>query len=151
MKREPVFVPKCSAAPRRWSWRIRSIGQLMIVIAVIGLVLAALPRKSRPPAPLALRLTPVPGKLAFSQVPVPDVSAQPRTPRDPFVRIAPAEIDPGMVVRADPDLDAAMVFNPDAGRPESWPADRVPGVAPVEPTLRLWTLPPPVVPQAQPR
>ena len=36
-------------------------------------------------------------------------------PRDRFVINAPAEIDPGMVIRARPDLDAEMVFNPDTG------------------------------------
>src|SRR5262249_21433625 len=88
--------------------------------------------------------------------------AEVRQARDPFVIIAPAEIDPGMVVRADPDLDAAMVFNPETGRRgtplgdqarRSRRADResIPGPAPGEPTLRLGTLPPAVVPEAQPR
>jgi hypothetical protein len=187
MKLTPEFEPEFPSSWRRGPWRIRSIGQLMIVIALSGLVLAALPLKSRRPATPPFRVTRVPWKPALIQRPVPglperqapprDRSPTPRgsfpslpvpglqekksSPRDPFVIVASAEIDPGMVVRADPDLDAEMVFNPETGRRGSSGSAPAPGgglgepreipePAPIQPP-RVWELRPPVAPQAQPR
>jgi hypothetical protein len=143
MKLTPEFDPELPSKARRWSWPIRSIGHLMIVIALSGLVLSVVPLKSRRPAPPAFRRTRVPGNRTVVQGSVPGLPQPQRPELDRFVIIAPAEIDPEMVVRADPDLDAEMVFNPDSGRRGQAPGDRAPGV---------WTLPsPPAVPQAQPR
>jgi hypothetical protein len=48
-------------------------------------------------------------------------------PPDRFVILAPAELDPGMVVQAPPDRDAAMVFNPETGRRGPEPIAPTPG------------------------
>jgi hypothetical protein len=143
MKLTPELDPELPWKSRRRSWPIRSIGQLMIVIALSGLVLSVVPLRSRRPAPTAFRITRLPGNRTVVQGPVPGRWQQKSSPRDPFVIIAAAEIDSGMVVQADPNLDAAMVFNPEAGRSGSTPQNLAPGV---------WTLPqPPAVPQARSR
>ena len=100
----------------------------MIVIALSGLVLSVVPLRSRRPAPPAFRLTRVPGNLTFVQGPVPGLQEEKGYPSHPFVIVAPAEIDPGMVVQADPALDAAMVFNPDAGVLQAGGAVEPPGI-----------------------
>jgi hypothetical protein len=100
------------ASIRRWHWPIRSIGQLMIVVALSGMVFAVLPLKSRRPGPPALKMVPAPGTSTVIQGPIGTVHGLRRDPSDRFVFIAPEEIDPGMVIQARPDLDEGMVFTP---------------------------------------
>ena len=162
MKPKPEHDPERPSSSRRWSWRIRSIGQLMIVIALIGLALSVVPLRTQAPAPGVLKFRGVRGRRAMLPGSIGRLPAEVRQARDRFVIVAPAAIDPGMVVQADPDLDAAMVFNPETGRRGTLPGDQaprsrpvepeaIPEPAPGEPTPRLWTLPPAVVPEAQPR
>jgi hypothetical protein len=163
MKPKPEHDPERPSSSRRWSWRIRSIGQLMNVIALIGLALSVVPLRSQAPARGGfLKLKGVRGRQVTLPGSIGRLPAEVRPARDRFVIIAPAEIDPGMVVPADPDLDAQMVFNPETGRRGTTPGDQtprsrpvepeaIPEPAPGEPTPRLWTLPPAVVPEAQPR
>jgi hypothetical protein len=162
MKPKPELDLEIPSRLRRWYWRIRSIGQLMIVIALSGLVLSVVPPILRGPVRGSLNIKNVRGRKAVIPGPIGRLPADIRPSRDPFVIIASAEIDPGMVVRADPDLDAEMVFNPETGRrglSRSAPASTgglvapqaIPEPAPVAPPPRVWELRPPVVPQAQPR
>ena len=151
MKPKSESDPELPSNLRRWYWRIRSIGQLMIVIALSGLVLSIVPPRTRGAVRGSLNIKTVRGQPAVIPGPIGRLQAGARPSRDRFVIVAPAEIDPEMVVRADPDLDAEMVFNPETGRRGSPGAAPAPGGGPVEPTLRLWELRPPVVRQAQPR
>jgi hypothetical protein len=151
MRPKPEHDPELPSGSRRWSWRIRSIGQLMIVIALIGLALSAVPLRTRPPARGVLKFKGMRGRPATLPGSIGRLPAEVRQARDRFVIVAPAEIDPGMVVWADPDLDAEMVFNPETGRRGTSPGDPAPRDRPVEPAPRLWTLPPSAVPEAQPR
>src|SRR5262245_40329764 len=155
MKPKLDFDPEFRANSRRWYWPIRSIGQLMIVIALGGVVLSVVPvgsrQQARPSRPLR-RFVP---NATLLQGPVlsPQGQAGERQPPDRFVVIAPAEIDPGMVVWARPDLDAGMVFDPYARR-RSLPTIPMPGSGPAAPGPdgggRLpfrWAPQPPMTPQ----
>ncbi|MGP0069194.1 MAG: hypothetical protein ACLQGP_37040 [Isosphaeraceae bacterium] len=115
MKSKVPFDPDFGKNARRWYWPIRSIGQLMIVVALSGLMFWGGSLRSRPP----LRNTPRRILRPMTPVRVPAIPSPAPVvqPRDPFVVVASPEIDPAMVIRADPDLDAAMVVHPDA---RSW-------------------------------
>jgi len=105
------FQPKS----RSRSWPIRSIGQLMVVVALSGLAMAALPGRSRP-RPLTFGARP-PAVRAVQVIP--QVQA-PQVP-DPFVREAPGGIDDAMIVTARQGIDDAMIVGPSRlrGRPVS--------------------------------
>jgi hypothetical protein len=103
-KPEPEFVfqPK----HRRWYRPIRSIGQLMVMVALSGLALAVLPERHRP-MPMALGIRP-PAVRAVQVVPPVRV---PR-PLDPSVHEARPGIDDAMIVTARQGIDDAMIVNP---------------------------------------
>ncbi len=109
--------------PKRtpWSWSIRSVGHLMIVVTVCGLtlgVMAGMGKLSRNGQYLPARFQrPVQGPL---------VKAFVAPPRDHFVVIAPAEIDARMVWTAPAGIDEAMVFNPYTGKRQSQPYAPIP-------------------------
>jgi hypothetical protein len=160
MRPKPDFDPEFPAHSRRWYWPIRSIGQLMIVIALSGLVLSVVPLRSRPAPPVRTRPRFSRNPIVI-QGPVWGLQARGEQPRDRFVVIAPREIDPGMVVYARPDLDEGMVFSPYANRPVA-PAARIPGLGPALPSERPGPTPdqfspsrlapqPPAVPEAEAR
>ncbi|HZW29158.1 MAG TPA: hypothetical protein VFF52_00520 [Isosphaeraceae bacterium] len=161
MKPKSDYDPELPSNVRPWYWRIRAIGQLVVVIVLSGLLFSAIPSRGQGPVRSALRFQKVPGQQAVIPGPIGRLRTPVRPPRDRFVIVAPAAIDPKMVVRADPDLDAEMVFNPETGRrgssgsaparagvPVAPPA--VPHPAPAEPPPQTWTPPPSVVPQPQP-
>ena len=132
MKTKTDSAPMFRADMRRWHWRIRSIVLSMIVLALSGLALQAGPIPRRRPAPQPMKLIPIPGGRFAVQGGVANPQLGIPRPSDRFVIIAPAELDPRMVVRARADLDAEMVFNPETGRRGLAPANRPPIiVAPV--------------------
>jgi hypothetical protein len=134
MKPDPDFDPKCRVKTwRRGYWPIRSIGSLMIVVALSGLMLRALPIAPKRPGPPAWRVAPRAAVPVLVQGPVQTPPAAVARPPDRFVIVAPAEIDPEMVLRAREDIDPEMVFNPDAGRRGPIPTAPVPGVNPYLP------------------
>jgi hypothetical protein len=117
------FKPSCGsefrANSRGWSWPIRSIVSLMVMIALCSLSLTVLARGMRRQAKPASPVTrtwnvpqkPVlPPKAAAPGVPA-RVMPVPRT--DKFAIVADPAIDPEMVVTADPAIDPKMVFNPE--------------------------------------
>jgi hypothetical protein len=111
---------------------LRSIGLLMIVLALGVSALRAGPIPRRRPASRPSRVAPVPG----ARVPAPSPFANPRAssplaPQDQFFAVAPAEVDPAMVVQARADLDEGMLFNPDTRR--RGPASADPDPAGAEP------------------
>jgi hypothetical protein len=111
MKRQPGFDFEFVAKGSRPWWSIRSIGLLMILVAVIGLVLAV-GMGIREQKPVAVR-------PAFPVMAIPAVLVQPATPPVPpdrFVRLADTSIDPQMVIPAPADLDDEMVINPEGRR-----------------------------------
>src|SRR4029079_17708162 len=91
----------------------RSIGQLMVVVALSGLAMAVLPDRSRP---LSLAPAITPPAVRAVQV-IPPMQA-PRVP-DRFVREAPGGIDDAMIVTARQGIDDAMIVGPSRlrGRP----------------------------------
>jgi hypothetical protein len=95
--------------------RTASIGALMVVVVLSALAMGVAP-------PLGGR-TRVRGPVAT--VPVPAVQ-----PRDRFVIVAPADLDPAMVVQARADLDVPMVFDPETRRQGSVPMGLAPAAGP---------------------
>jgi hypothetical protein len=135
MKPKADFDPMYGANWRRGYWPIRSIGSLMIVVALSGLMLRAWLIPPRRPGPAAR------GAAAMLAVPV-VVQGSVQAPRagvgrppDRFVIVAPSEIDPEMVVRARDDIDPEMVFNPETGRRGLTPLGQAPA--------GIWSLPGP--------
>jgi len=156
MKSQPDFDLDWPAGSQSRLWPIRSIRQLMVVVAASGMLLAFTVTLAR--QPLSSMILWDPGlptsstarpRLALYQAPdaapplviaCPVEAAQPDVfrpqPRDPLVVVAPESIDPGMVVRAPAWIDPKMVFTPRGG---DWqpgqgglpaPAPGVQGVAP---------------------
>jgi hypothetical protein len=151
MKPKPNFDPDFPMTSRRRYWPIRSIGQLMIVVALSGLVLSVVSMKSQRPSPSVNVRKRLPMTSRLVQVPSRNLQARDvvQPPPDRFVIVARAEIDPAMVVQARPDIDPGMVFNPYTRRRGSAPSDPMPGVS-------LWELgqtprPLPVPEQLSPR
>jgi hypothetical protein len=110
---------------RGWSWPIRSIASLMVLIAVSSLSMTVMARGTRRqtgPA-TSVKMWRVPQKPVLTPKATPGVPAKvmplPRTDR--FVIEADADIDPKMVVKADPNIDPEMVFNPEARARRSLP------------------------------
>ena len=128
MKPKTTFDPMFHAERRR-PLPIRSIGPLMIVLTLSGLALRAgpIPRRRPGRGPCGSRRCPGrdPGSGGRRQ----PQARSPLPPQDRFVIVAPAEIDPAMVVPTRADLDEEMVFNPDTGRRGSAPADPDPANA----------------------
>lgn len=138
-------------------WRIRSIWQLMAVVAASGIFLAVtVPLAQQPLSSIIISnpgLAPAssaPPRLAFYPAPAvaqeslviacpveaTQAPAIPAQPRDSTVIIAPESIDPKMVVRAPAWIDPKMVFTPNGAglqaEPEALPdlVPRVPGITP---------------------
>lgn len=85
------------AIARTRCWPMRSIGQLMIVVALSGLVMWAVSRGVRRSASGSRNIMRIPATVA--------------QPSDRFVIVAPPEADSAMVIRADPHIDPEMVFH----------------------------------------
>jgi hypothetical protein len=125
---EPDLSLDCEfrAKSRGWSWPIRSIVSLLVVVALCSLSLTVMARgprrQSKRPTPGAATSN-VPQKpvLPPKKAPAPGVPAKvmPLRRTDRFVIVADPEIDPKIVVKADPDIDPEMVFNPEAGARQS--------------------------------
>jgi hypothetical protein len=107
MKRKPGFDDEFHPKGQRWSWPVRSIGRLMIVVAVCGAALSVMVGMGKHKRNARYFPTRVQRRLQAPQVET--LGAQ---PRDPFVVVAAAEIDAQMVVPAPAGIDEAMVFNP---------------------------------------
>jgi hypothetical protein len=103
-KRKPEleFQPRL----RRWYGPIRSIGQLMVVVALSGLAMAVLPDRQRP-----MRLAPGIRPAAVRAVQVIPQAQAPRA-ADTFIREARPGIDDAMIVTARGGIDDAMIVSP---------------------------------------
>jgi hypothetical protein len=127
MKPRPGFDDELPLKLRPTHWPARSIGQLMIAVAASGLVLAVLAGMGKHKSNVRyLRLR------AQRPVQGPQVKALGAQPRDPFMVMAAAEIDPTMVVPAPVGIDEGMVFNPEVGGRQPGLA-APPGYLPVPP------------------
>jgi hypothetical protein len=117
---------------RWWSWPTRSIGLLMVMIALSSLSLTVMARgtrrQSKPATPVTSRSVPQGPVLTPKAAPgVPaKVMPVPMQRTDRFVIEADAEIDPKMVLKADPTIDPEMVFNPEIDGRLSLPIVPVP-------------------------
>jgi hypothetical protein len=136
MKHKADFDPMYGVNWRRGYWPIRSIGSLMIVVALSGLMLRAWLIPPGRPGAAARRAAPMRSVPVVVQGPVQTPRTGVGPPPDRFVIVAPAEIDPEMVVRARDDIDPEMVFNPDTRRRGSTAIGQAPAV--------IWSLPGPV-------
>jgi hypothetical protein len=116
--------PELGKNARRWYWPIRSIGQLMIVVALIGLTLwgmRMMPQRAGSgsltflvdPSTMTMVQGPLVDPLTMTMVQGPEQipSAPFAPPRDRFVIVPRPEIDPHMFILARPDLDAGMVIH----------------------------------------
>jgi hypothetical protein len=117
---------------RRWSWPIRSIGSLMVMIALSSLSLTVMARGTRrqtkPATPVKswrVPQGPVLTRKAARGVPA-QVMPVPKPRTDRFAIEANAEIDPKMVLKADPNIDPEMIFNPEVGGWRALPIVPVP-------------------------
>jgi hypothetical protein len=128
MKTKKDFDPMFHAERRRGSRRIGRIGALTIVAAMSGMGLRAGPIPPRRVGPSSVRIAPMPtGSRAF-QGPARSPEGGVMPSRDPFMIVAPADLDPRMVVRAREDLDVEMVVNPETWRRGSMVTEPAPAV-----------------------
>jgi hypothetical protein len=119
---------------RWWAWPIRSIGSLMVMIALSGMTLTVMARGTRGPTKPATPVKPwsVPQGPVLTPRAAPAVPAKvipvpkPRARTDRFLIEADADIDPKMVLKADPNIDPEMVFNPEVKLRRSLPIVPVP-------------------------
>jgi hypothetical protein len=127
---------------RRWSWPIRSIGSLMVLIALSCLSMTVMARGPRRQTNAA---TSVPRRAPSGPILTPKaapslpakVMPAPRKRTGRFVIEADADIDTKMVTKADPTIDPEMVFNPESGSRQSLSIDPMP-----EPDIFLVPRPP---------
>ncbi len=110
-------------AVRPRSGAIRVLSAVTIVLGLCGLAPKATPIQPPRTGPMPRALVPVPERRAGG-LGIPSPSLE-----DRFVIVAPADIDPAMIVRAHDDIDPAMVFHPRTGHRESGPS-RVPNPIP---------------------
>jgi hypothetical protein len=110
MKSKIQFDPELGKNARRWYWPIRSIGQLMIVVALSGLTLWAVPRRSGDSVSGPLNLRRIPAGMPTIRGPLRSPRAEVGQPNDRFVIVARPDLDAGMVIQARPDIDAGMVI-----------------------------------------
>ena len=125
---DPEF--SCPGKPPGWHSFPRSLGRLMILIALFGLVLSVYSTQTRPTTVPIIR-TPV--ALQRRRV---APRGQPIPPRHPAVIVARPGIDDAMIHTARQGIDEGMIVNP--GRLESMPVLTAPqpdanGVVPVLP------------------
>ncbi|MGC8638812.1 MAG: hypothetical protein ACP5XB_02905 [Isosphaeraceae bacterium] len=132
MRSQPHLDPEFTSCPKSGSWlaQPRSLGRLMILIAVLGLALGVYAEGRRP--------NPVfPGGRVVAFQPPRLAPRRPLVrPRDPSVIVARPGIDEAMIHTARPGIDNAMIGNP--GRVARMPVLIVPksgagGPVPVPP------------------
>jgi hypothetical protein len=118
MKPKRDFDPMFPTNRRPWYRPLRWIAAVLFVTALGGLTLRAGPIPKRHPTSPVLQGAP---------------NAQSRVlpPRDPFVIVAPAELDAAMVIRPRDDIDARMVINPHTHRRGATPGSMPEGYRPV--------------------
>jgi hypothetical protein len=177
MKPKPDFDLDWPASSSCRHWPVRSIWQLMAVVAASGLFLAVTVPLARQPLASIIYWDPglppassAPPRLVFYPAPAleqdslviacPAEAPQPPViqaqPRDRTVVIAPESIDPGMVVRAPAWIDPKMVFTPGGADAQAEQgelpelAPRVPGIAPgTGPQYKVIPVPDPSSPPAK--
>ena len=136
MKPKPDFDPMFQAEPARWYWPIRSIGQLMIVVALSGLALCGRADPARRPDVAACGLARCPavdrGSRARRPVQRRRRDAAARSVRD---RRSPRRSTPTWSCRPARDLDEAMVFNPGTRAEARRRRDPAPGRRPPVPAV----------------
>jgi hypothetical protein len=132
-KREPEleFQPKL----RRWYWPIRSIGQLMVVVALSGLAMAVLPDRHRP-----MRLAPGIRPAAVRSVQVIPRVQVPRS-ADPFIREARRGIDDAMIATARRGIDDGMIVSPGRLRGATISPPQAPDESESAKAVPLWRIP----------
>jgi hypothetical protein len=113
MKPKPSFDPDFDGNPHRRFSPVRSIVLLLIFVALSGVAWAVCPTRT-PQQPWRVP----PGLCRDGGIPqLPGQAPQWMAPlgrwRDPFVLMAPAEIDPKMIVPAPADVDQAMAIRPE--------------------------------------
>ena len=107
MKLKPGFDDEFQPKRQRRAWPVRSIGRLLVVVAVCGAalsVMAGMGKHKRNVRSFPARVQ-RPGQA-------PQTNALVAPPGDPFMVVAAPEIDAAMVVAAPAGIDEAMVFNP---------------------------------------
>ena len=110
------------------------IGALTIVAALGGMALRAGPIPTRREATWSVRSAPMSAGATAFQGAARNLPGAVTPSRDRFVIVAPAYLDPKMVVRAREDLDVEMVVNPETWRRASPITDPAPAVVPYSPT-----------------
>ncbi len=107
MKLKPGFDDEFQPKGHRWAWPVRSIVRLMFVVAVCGTALSVMVGMGKGKR----NVRRFPARVQRT-VQAPRINGLVIQPHDPFVVVAPADIDPKMVVTAPAGIDEAMVFNP---------------------------------------
>jgi hypothetical protein len=131
MKPKLDFDPMFRTNRRPWYRPLRWIGAVLIVATLGALTLRAGPIPKRRPVSPVLQGAAIPGRSFVAQGAVPNTQVRVVTPHDPFVIVAPAELDAAMVIRPRDDLDARMVINPSTRRRGSAPGSMPEGYRPV--------------------
>ncbi len=111
MRRKAPFDRNFRAIQRTRLWPIRSLGPLMMVVALSGLVLSAFSLKPRGLASGPRNIVRAPATVTLVQGPAGTGLTEVDPPNDRFVIPAHPDIEPAMVIRADPDIDPEMVFH----------------------------------------
>jgi hypothetical protein len=107
MKLKPGLDDEFQPQEQPWAVPVRSIGRLMIAVAVCSAALSVMAG----PAKHKKNVRSFPAKVQ-RRVQAPQTNALVAQPRNPFVVVPSAEIDAKMVVAAPAGIDDAMVFNP---------------------------------------
>jgi hypothetical protein len=107
MKFKPGFDHEFQPKRQRWAGPVRSIGRLMIVVAVCSTALSVMAGTAKHKRNVRY----FPARVQ-RRVQAPQINALVAQPRDPFVVVPAAEIDAKMVVAAPAGIDDAMVFHP---------------------------------------
>jgi hypothetical protein len=114
MKLKPGFDHEFQPKRQRWTGPVRSIGRLMIVVAVCSTALSVMAGTGKHKKNVRY----FPARVR-RPVQAPQTNALVAQPRDPFVVVPATEIDAKMVVAAPAGIDDAMVFNPYTGERQS--------------------------------
>jgi hypothetical protein len=130
---------------RRRYGPIRSIGLLLIAVALSGVALRAGPIPAPRPGPRPVVIAPMSRGALVLQGPVQNSPIRVVQRPDRFLIRAREDIDPKMVVRARPDIDPEMVFNPETGRRGFTPIDPASAINP------YFAVPVPIPAPAEPR
>jgi hypothetical protein len=122
MKLRPGFDDEFQPKRQRWTVPVRSIGRLMIVVAVCSTALSFMAGTAKHKKNIRY----FPAKVQRRHQ-APQTNALVAQPRDPFVVVPAAEIDAKMVVAAPAGIDDAMVFNPYTREQQSVQSAPAPG------------------------